>query len=120
MDWSPQDNKLVSCSRDKNVWIWSFNSSIYEYECESVLEGHTEDVKYVIWLDETSIASASYDNTIRIWNQNDDDFECTQVLETHISIVWSLAFDAASNMLYSCGEDTKIIAWNRKLQNLKF
>jgi len=50
VDWSPNDKKLVSCSRDKNLWVWVYNPTICDYECEEVLEGHSEDVKAVVWL----------------------------------------------------------------------
>ena len=93
VDWNPNDKQIASCSRDKNVWIWSFNEDSFQYECDYTLMGHAEDVKSVIWLDQTTLASSSYDNTIRIWGQNDDDYEEEQLLTGHSSIVWSLAYD---------------------------
>jgi WD40 repeat protein len=57
------------------VWIWSFNSNAYEYECDFALEGHTEDIKFVLWIDNSTVVSTSYDNTVRIWSRNDDEFE---------------------------------------------
>ena len=71
VDWSPNDQKLVSCSRDKNLWVWTYNSTICDYECETVLEGHTEDIKAVIWLENDVLASCSYDTTVRIWAEDD-------------------------------------------------
>ena len=61
--------------------------------CENVLEGHTQDVKYVDWITNEKVISCSYDNSIRIWEMEDDDFVCSQVLTEHASIVWCLAFD---------------------------
>lgn len=66
------------------------------------------------------MASSSYDNTIRIWAKNDDDFEQEQVLEGHTSIAWSIAFDPKENSLYSVGEDKKIIRWNRNSKSNRF
>jgi len=36
-----------------------------------VLEGHTEDIKAVIWLENDTLASCSYDTTVRIWAEDD-------------------------------------------------
>lgn len=49
MSWNFNDQKIASCSRDKNIWIWDFDSISYDYVCDAVLEGHTQDVKYVEW-----------------------------------------------------------------------
>jgi cytosolic iron-sulfur protein assembly protein CIAO1 len=94
VSWSPNDTKLASCSRDRNVWIWSYNQVSQDFECETILEGHEDDVKSVIWLDNDLIASASYDGTVRLWAEEDGDFAHFQTLEGHNgSTVWGLAFD---------------------------
>ena len=120
MSWSPDDKHLASCSRDKIVWVWSFNSTAYEYECDFALEGHKEDIKAVLWIDQYTLASCSYDNSIKIWEKNDDDFECSATLEAHSSIVWNIAYDHTTGTLLSVGEDKKILKWkknhNGKLQ----
>ena len=69
--WSPDDTKFASCSRDRNVWIWSFNKISNDFECETILEGHEDDVKCIIWLGNDLLASASYDCTVRLWSEED-------------------------------------------------
>lgn len=74
---------LASVSRDKTIWIWSIQNNINDdIECLSVLNGHTADIKYVVWLDDNTLASASYDNTIRVWKDDidTDDFTCIQFI----------------------------------------
>ena len=82
MSWRNDDAKIATCSRDKNIWVWEFDNTCYDYTCDAVLEGHTEDVKNVQWLEgmPNSLVSCSYDNTLRIWEGEDDDYTCKQVL----------------------------------------
>jgi WD40 repeat protein len=47
--WSRDDKKIASCSRDKNIWIWEFDAISFDYVCYAILEGHTQDVKFVEW-----------------------------------------------------------------------
>ena len=78
------------------MWIWSYNKIANDFECEAILEGHEDDVKCVIWLDNDLLASASYDGTVRLWAEEDGEFVPFQTLEGHTSTVWSLALDKQS------------------------
>ena len=57
------------------------------------------------------MASCSYDDTIKIWQEDDYDWECRQTLEGHTSTVWSIAFNADGSRLCSCSDDRTIILW---------
>lgn len=105
--WSASNSLLATCSRDKSVWIWEgcvqVNSATGDgdFECIAVLQEHKEDVKVVKWHPSFEIlASGSYDNTIRLWRDNDDeDWACYQILEGHTSTVWSIDFNPSGDML---------------------
>lgn len=54
--------------------------------------------------------SCSYDNSIRVWEGEDDDYVCRQVLEGHKSIVWSVCIQGDS--LFSASEDGCVFEWS--------
>ena len=58
------------------------------------------------------LVSCSYDNTLRIWEGDDDDYICKQVLSGHNSIVWNVAQANNSKTLLSVSEDCSIIRWD--------
>lgn len=100
-----------------------------EFECIAVLQDHSQDVKMVAWHPsydvrlillefsfihqpisiflalssvifwEQVLASCSYDDTIKIWKDDDDDWQCTATLTGHESTVWSIAFSPIGDMI---------------------
>ncbi|KFV85196.1 putative cytosolic iron-sulfur protein assembly protein CIAO1, partial [Struthio camelus australis] len=95
-------NLLATCSRDKSVWVWEVDEE-EEYECVSVLNSHTQDVKHVVWHpNQELLASASYDDTVKLYHEEEDEWVCCATLEGHESTVWSVAFDRSGEVILSC------------------
>jgi WD40 repeat protein len=61
------------------------------------------------------LASASYDNTVKIFREEDDDWCCFGTLKSHESTVWSLAFDAQGKQLATCSDDRTVKIWREYL-----
>jgi WD40 repeat protein len=57
------------------------------------------------------LASASYDDTIKIWKEDEDDWYCADTLEGHTSTVWSLDFDAEGDQIVSASDDQTLRIW---------
>jgi WD40 repeat protein len=116
--FSPSGQFLATCSRDKSVWIWEDvgnpggggegeEDDDGEWETVAVLNEHDGDVKAVAWCPDLPgakarrhnyssdvLASASYDNTVRIWREDaDGEWVCVAVLEGHEGTVWGLQWE---------------------------
>ncbi|EGZ70308.1 WD40 repeat-like protein [Neurospora tetrasperma FGSC 2509] len=150
VNYSPSGQYLATCSRDKSVWIWEDvgnpNPSSEEEEEEededewetvAVLQEHDGDVKAVAWCPDVPgrkgkyapprrygddvLASASYDNTVRLWREDGDgEWVCVAVLEGHEGTVWGVAWEGRPRendkfpRLLSWGADEVIRVWSLK------
>ena len=79
--------------------------------CLQTLEGHSGLVSSVAFShDSTRLASASGDNTVKIWDASSG--ECLQTLEGHSGGVWSVTFSHDSTRLASASGDKTVKIWN--------
>ncbi|KAL7947157.1 WD40-repeat-containing domain protein [Trichoderma barbatum] len=109
--FSPSGAYLATCSRDKSIWIWediASTESEDDWETVAVLNEHEGDVKAVAWCPDVPgrnnvgqryysvdvLASASYDNTARIWREDSDgEWVCVAVLQGHQGTVWGVEWE---------------------------
>lgn len=59
------------------------------------------------------MASASYDDTVKLYHEEEDDWVCCATLEGHESTVWSVAFDRSGERLASCSDDKTVRIWRQ-------
>jgi WD40 repeat protein len=79
--------------------------------CLQTLEGHSSEVSSVAFShDSTRLASASYDNTVKVWDVSSG--ACLQTLEGHSSEVSSVAFSHDSTRLASASYDNTVKVWD--------
>ena len=79
--------------------------------CLQTLEGHSNRVWSVAFShDSTRLASASDENTVKIWDAGNG--ECLQTLEGHSNGVNSVAFSHDSTRLASASLDNTVKIWD--------
>jgi cytosolic iron-sulfur protein assembly protein CIAO1 len=127
LDFSPAHysvNLLATASRDKSVWIWE-EVEDDEWETIAVLSEHAGDVKCVSWNPAREmLASGSYDDTIRLWRdvEEEEDWACVGVLEGSGGTVWEVVWEKYHTeeglwepRLASCSDDLSVRIWKRAL-----
>ncbi|KAF2675781.1 hypothetical protein K458DRAFT_397616 [Lentithecium fluviatile CBS 122367] len=81
--------------------------------CLQTLEGHSDSVTSVAFShDSTRLASASYDNTVKIWDASSG--ECLSTLQGHSNAVTSVAFSHDSTRLASASYDNTVKIWDAR------
>lgn len=87
------------------------------FECISVLNGHEGDVKHIQFAcshdqfgDGSEILlSASYDDTIRIWAEEDGDWYCAlSISSVHTSTIWTLTIAPSATRFVSGSADQSL------------
>lgn len=69
------------------------NEEEEEMDCVSVLSGHVQDVKFVRFNpSNNNLYSCSYDDTVKVWLYDGEDFSNINTLRAHEGTVWGLAF----------------------------
>jgi WD40 repeat protein len=75
------------------------------------LEGHTDSVEAIAFSkDGNTLASASGDRTVRLWDPTTG--QCRQTLEGHTDAVGAIAFSKDGNTLASASDDRTVRLWD--------
>ncbi len=108
--WSPDGDKIASCSRDNTIIIWSSVTANPIF----VLTGHTDFVNNIAWSPNGSmLASASSDCTARVWDvQTGEEIQHM----SHGTYVHDVAWFSDGSSLASISGENIVIIWNANLR----
>jgi hypothetical protein len=125
--WSRTGDRLASGAYDSTVRVWPVGGGgddglVVDADGVWVLKGHIDWVMALAWSQNGShLASASYDNTIRVWmvagNTEDitgSDAPHFQLLQGHTDGVLSLAWSACGTWLASGSADFSVRVWRMR------
>lgn len=110
---SPENpNLLVSASRDKTVMVWDLHRGEGSYgEAVRSLHGHAHFVQDVVISSDGQFAlSASWDNTLRLWDLNTG--VTSRRFVGHKKEVTSVAFSSDNRQIVSASRDGTLKLWN--------
>lgn len=110
LDWNSETNNIVSCSFDKNIFIWKYNSTKDEWFPELVVFKSNLSILKVKWNPQGNKFAAAccghkiligyYDEVQKWWRAEEIKF--------HKSSVNSIDFDPSGTFLLSGGSDLKV------------
>lgn len=107
--------RLVSASDDLVIYIHDPSNPTKK---PIPLHGHQKPINHVTFSpDGLTIASASFDNHIKLWSARDGKFLHT--LRGHVAAVYQVCFSADSRLLVSASKDTTIKVWDVRTGTLK-
>ena len=107
---------LVSGSDDHTLFLWPPQTAGQEKEHPpkkplARLTGHQKTVNHVCFSpDGRMIASASFDNSIKLWDARTGKFIAN--LRGHVAAVYRVAWSSDSRMLVSASRDSTLKLWN--------
>ncbi|NCT50470.1 MAG: hypothetical protein GPJ04_03315 [Microcystis aeruginosa G13-03] len=127
--FSQNGQLLASASDDYTVKIWGIDYTLVtnsdgKADCQingtllTTLEGHHDwvwDVSFSCISDSKLLASASDDNSIKLWNL---DVEFPQNIQAHQEKVWAVSFSSDSQFLATASSDRTVKIWNLEEKKL--
>ena len=126
--WSPDGTSLASCSDDGTAKIWSYDPASLVTETATVMGGkpvqnftlHEKEIYTIKWSPTgpgsanpskpLMLATASFDNTVRLWNASTG--SCVHTLARHTQPVYSISFSPSASYIASGSLAGKLYVWS--------
>ena len=105
---------MVTASDDFTMFLWN---PLKSNKPLARMTGHQKLVNHVAFSpDGRYIVSASFDNSIKLWDSRDGRFLHT--FRGHVASVYQVAWSADCRLLVSCSKDTTLKVWDVRTRKL--
>eukprot|EP00762_Andalucia_godoyi_P008546 ANDGO_01318.mRNA.1 Vegetative incompatibility protein HET-E-1 len=106
-EWETATHRYVA-NENNEIVVYASAKGDKEFQCIQTLSGHLSYVRCVAFSpDGKRIASGSYDNTVKVWQ----DGQCIQTLSGHLSYVHGVAFSPDGKRIASASDDKTVNVW---------
>ncbi|KAF2744081.1 F-box/WD repeat-containing protein pof1 [Sporormia fimetaria CBS 119925] len=107
--------RLASASEDCTIFLWT---PLTSSKAVTRMTGHQKQINQVCFSpDGTLLASAAWDNHVKLWSARDGKFLFT--LRAHVGPVYMTSFSADSRLLASASKDTTLKVWDIRTGKVK-
>ncbi len=96
------ENNFISCSNIQSINIYKKNKTIFEL-CFKINKAHDEPIIKIIYTTKFDLISCSWDNRIKIWEYQNNKYECITNISS-LNYIISILLLEDKNILISSGE----------------
>lgn len=78
------------------------------FQLSATLEGHTQDVRGIVAVNDQQVASVSRDGCVRLWNKSSNELWESVIINKNDSFLNSICYDISNHLLFYGGKDAMI------------
>jgi len=108
IDWAPKTNRIVSCSQDRNAYVWKYENN--KWKPTLVILRINRAATNVRWNpDETKFAVASGAKCVSIcYFEEENDWWVSKHIKKHKSTVFEVSWHPEGNLIATGAADSKV------------